>query len=95
MNTNIIRNDFALNDSIYLLSHSVGKPLKQSESNLSNIFFNAWKNNEPWHDWMNVFTEFQKNLSNLLHSKPENFCPQTNVSSAFTKAFLASAALCL
>lgn len=85
LNTDTIRNDFALNDSIYLLSHSVGKPLKQSETNLSTIFFNAWKSNEPWHEWMNVFSEFQKSLSNLLHSKSENFCPQTNVSGAFTK----------
>jgi len=85
LDINKIRNDFELNDSIYLLSHSVGRPLKQSESNLSSVFFDAWKSTEPWHDWMNVFTQFQKSLSTLLNTNADNFCPQTNLSSALTK----------
>lgn len=85
LHTDTIRNDFDLNDSVYLLNHSVGKPLKQSEAALSNIFFNAWKSDEPWHGWMPVFTDFQQSLSNLLNSPPENFCPQTNLSGALTK----------
>lgn len=85
LNTKTIRNDFELNDSVYLLSHSVGRPLKNVEDNLSAFFFEAWKSNEPWHQWMEVFTAFQQSLAALLHGQPENFCPQTNLSSAFTK----------
>jgi kynureninase len=87
LSTNNIRNDFSMNDSIYLLNHSVGRPLKTSESNADELFFKAWKSNEPWHDWMQVFTDFQKSLGSLLHSKPENFCPQTNVSVHLLKYF--------
>lgn len=85
IDTNKIKNDFELNDSIYLLSHSVGRPLKQSESNLSTIFFEAWKTNEPWQSWMKVISNFQESLGQLLNSHTDNFCPQTNLSSAFTK----------
>lgn len=74
-----------MNDSIYLLNHSVGRPLKKGESNVDELFFKAWKSNEPWHDWMHVFTDFQNSISQLLQSHPGNFCPQTNVSAAFTK----------
>lgn len=85
LNTNNIKNDFHLNDSVYLLSHSVGRLLKNAETNLSATFFEAWKTTEPWRQWMEVFTNFQESLSVLLHSNPENFCPQTNLSSALTK----------
>jgi kynureninase len=85
LSTNTIRNDFSMNDSIYLLNHSVGRPLKTSESNVDELFFRAWKSNEPWHEWMHVFTDFQNSISQLLQSHPTNFCPQTNVSAAFTK----------
>lgn len=87
LNFEKIRNDFDLNNSIYLLNHSVGRPLKSAESNLSNIFFDAWKTNEPWHQWMNIFTDFQLSLSSLLNAPAENFCPQVNLSAALTKIF--------
>jgi kynureninase len=86
LSTNTIRNDFSMNDSIYLLNHSVGRPLKTSESNADELFFKAWKSNEPWHDWMQVFTDFQNSISQLLQQHPTNFCPQTNVSSCFYKS---------
>jgi hypothetical protein len=68
LSTNTIRNDFSMNDSIYLLNHSVGRPLKTSESNADELFFKAWKSNEPWHDWMQVFTDFQNSISQLLQA---------------------------
>jgi kynureninase len=86
-NSEKIRADFDLNNSVYLLNHSVGRPLKSVESNLSKIFFDAWKTNEPWHEWMNVFSEFQQSLGNMLTASPENFCPQVNLSAALTKIF--------
>lgn len=87
LDTEQIRNDFDLNDAIYLLSHSVGKPLKNSESNLSNVFFDAWKTDEPWHGWMDIIANFQDALSQLLNTNEANFCPQVNLSSALTKVF--------
>jgi kynureninase len=71
LSTNTIRNDFSMNDSIYLLNHSVGRPLKTSESNADELFFKAWKSNEPWHEWMQVFTDFQNSISQLL-AQPSN-----------------------
>ncbi|MXV51026.1 aminotransferase class V-fold PLP-dependent enzyme [Pedobacter sp. HMF7647] len=85
ISTDAVRNDFELNDSVYLMNHSAGRPLKQSSSNLSELFFEPWKTNEPWPQWLQALTGFQESLGLLLNSEATNFCPQTNVSSALTK----------
>lgn len=90
INVNSIKQDFLLNDdTIYLQSHSVGKPLQQSEADLSSTFFNAWKTDEPWHGWIDILDRFKDCLSVLFNTKAENFCPQVNLSSALTKVLFA------
>jgi selenocysteine lyase/cysteine desulfurase len=77
--------DFVATNGIYFLSHSVGRPLVQAQSNFDKIFFDAWQSAEPWKQWMPVFADFQQSLATLLGSKAQNFCPQSNLSSALTK----------
>lgn len=87
LDINELRKNFVLNDTIYLLSHSVGKPLKYNEQNLSSVFFDAWKTDEPWLGWLDILDTFKENLSTLFKTKSVNFCPQVNLSSALTKIF--------
>lgn len=80
-----IRTDFELDDTIYLLNHSAGKPLKAHREIFMQQYFNAWTTAEHWNIWLNILNEFQQNLGKLLNAPAENICPQTNVSSALTK----------
>lgn len=80
-----IRNDFELNSSIYLMNHAAGRLLKASESNFSRSYFDALRSNDPWSIWMPALADFTKQLGILLNSPADNFCPQSNVSSALTK----------
>ncbi len=89
MITKDFKNDFINNEGIYLLNHSVGRPLLKAEENMQELFFKAWEAGEPWGKWIQVFSAFQKALANLFHSKAENFCPQVNISSALTKILFA------
>lgn len=83
--TQHIANDFLLPNNVYLLNHSVGRPLKTAKQNLDNLFFTAWESGEPWGQWIQAFGSFQQALGNLLQGEANNFCPQVNLSSAFTK----------
>lgn len=80
-----ITNDFIVNGT-YLLSHSVGCPLRDAQANFAQKFFTPWESRgEPWSEWMAELDNFRQALSGLFHSDLENFCPQTNLSSALTK----------
>ena len=78
---------FVKADGIYLLSHSVGRPLANSREALVQNFFVPWEQGpgEPWSDWMPIIDSFRQSLARLLNSTLQNFCPQVNVSSAVTK----------
>lgn len=45
------KNDFCMPQGCYLLSHSVGRPLKTSLENATEHFFTPWQESvkEPWH----------------------------------------------
>ena len=79
--------DFAPGKGIYLLSHSVGRPLLDAKDKLAQKFFAPWEAGagEPWGEWMGTLAGFQQALSGLLNSGAGNFCPQSNLSSALTK----------
>jgi selenocysteine lyase/cysteine desulfurase len=87
--TQTITTDFLLPNNVYLLNHSVGRPLTTAKQNLEDLFFTAWEGGEPWGKWMQAFGNFQQALANLLNSQANNFCPQVNLSSAFTKILYA------
>ncbi len=79
--------DFVASNGIYLLSHSVGRPLQSSALALQQGFLAPWQEaqGDPWGSWMAALTQFQQQLAALLGGAPEQFCPQTNLSSALTK----------
>ncbi|GIU11235.1 MULTISPECIES: aminotransferase class V-fold PLP-dependent enzyme [unclassified Shewanella] len=79
--------DFSLASGSYLLSHSVGRPLKSAEQVFSKQFFAPWQdsNVEPWQQWLKVIDLFCFNLAKLFNGRIEEFCPQVNLSSALTK----------
>ena len=81
------REDFILTNDIYLLNHSVGRPLKSTESNFNEAFLEPWQylNAEPWPAWLNSVERFCAALSRLLNGLSDDFCPQVNLSGALTK----------
>lgn len=86
--TSLYKQDFCLpKQGVYLLSHSVGRPLITSQVAFVNDFFSPWQeaNIEPWGPWLAIITEFQQALAKLFNHKPECFCPQVNLSSALCK----------
>ena len=84
------KDDFILTKANYLLSHSVGRPLKETEKFFNNQFFNPWTSslNEPWDNWLQSIDEFTKELSKLFNANVSEFCPQVNLSSGLTKILM-------
>ena len=78
---------FVEHKGIYLLSHSVGLPLKLAKSKSEDGFWQPWINADGaiWSHWLAQIERFRDQLSQLLNSDKKNFCPQTNISSAVTK----------
>ncbi|OUL56163.1 aminotransferase class V-fold PLP-dependent enzyme [Pseudoalteromonas ulvae] len=85
------KQDFVLNNHCYLLSHSVGRPLKTAEHIAHQQFFQPWQysNADPWAQWLCVITQFQTALAQLFNAHPDDFCPQVNLSSALCKIITA------
>ncbi|ARV59755.1 hypothetical protein BZZ01_14955 [Nostocales cyanobacterium HT-58-2] len=77
---------FFIPKGIYLLNHSVGCLPKRTALEKER-FFDLWKlqGGEAWDQWLSLINEFCHSLSTLLHGNPDEFCPQTNVSSAVCK----------
>ena len=89
------KHDFLLQDNIYLLNHSVGRPLKTTEQEFKPHFLDHWQNSssEPWPQWLNAITRYQVALSKLFNDDADNFCPQVNLSSALSKVVMSVARL--
>jgi kynureninase len=81
------KKDFILTNANYLLNHSVGRPLKDTETIFTNKFFEPWSSSldEPWNQWLPVIDHFTNELAQLFNAKKEEFCPQINLSSGLTK----------
>ena len=78
---------FVEHKGIYLLSHSVGLPLKVAKSKSEDGFWQPWINADGaiWPHWLTEIERFRAQLARLLNGDLKNFCPQTNISSAVTK----------
>ncbi|MCF1437382.1 MAG: aminotransferase, partial [Shewanella sp.] len=70
--------DFVLPNATYLLSHSVGRPLKSQQLAFEQTFFTPWQTSaeEPWAAWLTVVDEFCQALGRLFATDAGNFCPQ-------------------
>ncbi|QYJ89755.1 aminotransferase class V-fold PLP-dependent enzyme [Shewanella halotolerans] len=81
------QNDFVMPKSVYLLNHSVGRPLQSLRQAFDERFFLPWQGSgrEPWGDWLSVVEDFRVQLARLFNSETRLFCPQVNLSSGLTK----------
>ena len=81
------KSDCELAEGTYLLNHSVGRPLKSVTDILRKEFLQPWQdsNKEPWQQWLTAISKFNHGLAQLFNSNSEQFCPQSNLSSALTK----------
>ncbi|QUM75602.1 aminotransferase class V-fold PLP-dependent enzyme [Moritella sp. 24] len=84
------KKDFLLNDNIYLLNHSVGRPLKNTEQQFKTHFLDHWQDasSEPWPQWISAIERYQIALGSLFNDDANHFCPQVNLSSALTKVLM-------
>ena len=84
-------NLFHVPENPYFLSHSVGCLPKSSEQVLADRFTTPWKKSggDAWGNWLGVVDDFCLALSQLLGGQATDFCPQTNLSSGFSKFLLA------
>jgi selenocysteine lyase/cysteine desulfurase len=84
-------NLFVPAEGIYLLNHSVGRMPTSARDHVGAQFFDAWENGtpDPWPLWMNALGEFNQALAELFNTNAEQFCPQTNISSAISKTLAA------
>jgi len=82
-----IASKFHRPNGAYFLTHSIGiMPTRVSEE-LNSSFLQPWKSADQhtWPEWLNTINGFNTQLATLFNSKPELFCPQTNVSSGLAK----------
>lgn len=78
---------FHVPENPYFLSHSVGCLPKSSEQFLAENLMTPWKmsGGDAWGNWLDVVDNFCQSLSKLLGGQARDFCPQTNLSSGFSK----------
>ncbi|MDC0602241.1 aminotransferase class V-fold PLP-dependent enzyme [Aliiglaciecola sp.] len=78
---------FHVPEKPYFLSHSVGCLPTSSESKLAENFLAPWKSSggDAWGPWLGLIDDFCHGIGGLLGVKGKDICPQTNLSSSFTK----------
>lgn len=75
----------------YFLSHSVGLLPATAEALLTRDFFNPWAagRSDLWPLWLDRIEAWRRALGPVIGARPEDICPQTNISSALTKILFA------
>ncbi len=83
----IVTTEFVPQDGIYLLNHSVGRMPSSAKQAATNGYFDIWdrQTSNAWPNWLEGIQEFRMALAALFNASPEEFCPQTNVSSGLSK----------
>ncbi|MBH0058055.1 aminotransferase class V-fold PLP-dependent enzyme [Pseudoalteromonas sp. SWXJZ94C] len=86
----MLKNDFCMADGCYLLNHSVGRPLKNTQQYLAQHYFLPWESSskEPWQQWLPAVEQFTTALGKLFNAPSSQFCPQVNLSSGLTKLLM-------
>lgn len=77
---------FVEHDGAYLLSHSIGLPVRGLRE-VAAGYFDTWEHHtaDAWPRWLDGIDGFRSALAGLLGSQATSFCPQSNVSSGLTK----------
>ena len=70
----------------YLLSHSIGLPIRGSRDAATG-YFDTWEHHtaDAWPRWLDGIEGFRAALASLLATDARSICPQSNVSSGLTK----------
>jgi kynureninase len=73
-------------EGIYLLSHSIGLPVRRAREAVAD-YFKVWESDTPhaWPQWLEAIDHFRETLGQLIGGPPASICPQSNVSSALSK----------
>jgi hypothetical protein len=76
-----------LEEGIYLLNHSVGRPPVSAYQQVQAGFIEPWQTmtNDLWPRWIEEIDEFRKATALLLNASWQDICPQTNLSGAPSK----------
>ncbi len=77
---------FVDHDGTYLLSHSIGLPMRRSQV-VATEYFDTWAHHtaDAWPRWLDGIEGFRGVLASLLGTRARSICPQSNVSSGLTK----------
>src|SRR5437667_150949 len=75
----------------YFLSHSIGLRPLSADKALEDNFTRAWRHGESnaWDVWLASLTRFRERLGVLIGARPDDICPQTNISSGVAKILFA------
>ena len=78
---------FVQQQGTYLLSHSVGLPLRDAEQRAAEAFWHPWQagNADIWQHWLQEINVFRGELAQLFNGDMDFFCPQSSLSSAVSK----------
>lgn len=84
---NDYRGHFVRPDGHYLLSHSIGCLPVGTAARIERCYLDPWahEGTDTWRHWFDEIERFRSHLARLLHAEPQQFSPQSNVSSALTK----------
>lgn len=79
-------NLFADREGTYLLSHSVGLPVRGMRDAVAGAL-DVWERDTAavWPQWFGIIDGFRTSLAHLLGADAPSICPQSNVSSGLTK----------
>ncbi len=77
---------FVTHDASYLLSHSVGLPVRGTRAAIDE-YIGVWEADpaDAWPRWLDTIDGFRQELAGLLGGDAASICPQSNVSSGLTK----------
>lgn len=74
-------------EQCYLLAHSLGCQPKCTQKLLRAELHDVWAHDpeQAWPRWMQSLERFREAIAGFLGGRPEQYCPQVNVSSGFVK----------
>ena len=75
----------------YFLSHSIGLRPLSADKALEDNFTRVWRlgDSNAWEVWLASITRFRERLGALIGARPDDICPQTNISSGLAKILFA------
>lgn len=81
------RDQFHLPRKHYFLSHSVGAQPKTYDGAVAKAYAAPWRTEgfSVWGPWFDALDRFREGLAPIIGARPDDICPQNNVSSGVAK----------